>query len=1136
MKRLFLYSIIILCRCISYAQVVNEPTFERMSYEVRHPHIDKVEIMKDTTKVYCTINFEESWGYNIPRNMHIEDIKTKKKYFILRCEGLPFEPEERLCSYGGKFQFVFCFPHIENLNKFNLIEDDQNYRFFNFYGVNLSDTYSDSFDEHDYNRYKNMSNFYMSANDNDKYLDFEKKELEVASYLFGTKSMAATLCYQQLSYLYSELGDYSMAIQFGLKELECDSIHLGVNNKDFPVYATALSNIASNYSRAGNEPLGIAYQNKAIGNRKVLADSDKYLFELEMMAIGGISFDRVTIVENELNCLPEFVDTTSIAFANVLKALAVRYETTNEYNKALSYCNSALLTLNTNKTENVLRIADVQGRMCRYKRYLNLYQEAITIGERAKKTLDSLQVKPNGYINILEDLSWCYGVSFDYEKAIFFQKQIVDLCLERKDWLSLAEAYNYIGHYYQQAEDLVNAERFTIKAIEVLNSHDDAEKILRDDIELTGGSYYDYSNSLPLINQMINYIKGNSYQGLARIYQKEGKISEAIITEKKNGELFKSNGKDKELYALSLLNLSEYYLRDKQYNNAISYVEQCLNVDVDRDNSPLKTKSNFIFALIHNEKGEAEKAIRYAEESISISKKFGYFEDQLLFQPLLSRLYWMNGNYKSAEQCMSEILSILQDTIRSNIKEMTTEQKQRMWSRFEPNFFFYRSIIDKSEKNGPLISKLYNYLIFSKSLLLDSDIHGKNELSRLSISWKNIQQHLSDDDIAIEFFVTPNDSVSDTYHALIINKDCDYPNMITLYNESDFENIKQKSEKPIIDLLGELIWKPIIKQYGEIKNYYFSSEGIINILPIEYSKLDGIGEIMDYYNLYRLSSTKELVFQKKKNLMNNAVLYGGLDYNVMTSEANNDIEEKRHSLLRSINARGGFEPLYSTKEEVKEIANILEEKEIPTTLYTGDGGTEKSFKSLSDKSINMLHLSTHGMYVPPNNISQKKKENNFDFLEIIQNYNDPVKEDVMMTHSFLVMSGGNEQIQRKTMGSVENDGILTASEISNVGLGQVDLVVLSACETGLGYIDSGGVYGLQRGFKKAGVNTILMSLDKVDDEATKILMVEFYRNLMGGKTKLKSLKDAQKYLRQVYNGRYDKPEYWASFIMLDGLN
>ena len=127
-------------------------------------------------------------------------------------------------------------------------------------------------------------------------------------------------------------------------------------------------------------------------------------------------------------------------------------------------------------------------------------------------------------------------------------------------------------------------------------------------------------------------------------------------------------------------------------------------------------------------------------------------------------------------------------------------------------------------------------------------------------------------------------------------------------------------------------------------------------------------------------------------------------------------------------------------------------------------------------------------------------------------------------------------MHRKATDFELNDVILTAYEISQLDLSDLDLVVLSACETGLGQLEFGGVFGLQRGFKKAGANTILMSVDKVDDEATKILMVEFYRNLMDGKTKHQSLKNAQRYLRQVDNGKYDKPEYWASFIMLDGID
>jgi CHAT domain-containing protein len=117
------------------------------------------------------------------------------------------------------------------------------------------------------------------------------------------------------------------------------------------------------------------------------------------------------------------------------------------------------------------------------------------------------------------------------------------------------------------------------------------------------------------------------------------------------------------------------------------------------------------------------------------------------------------------------------------------------------------------------------------------------------------------------------------------------------------------------------------------------------------------------------------------------------------------------------------------------------------------------------------------------------------------------------------------------------DGILTAKEIADVDLRGLDLVVLSACQTGLGDISQGeGVFGLQRGFKKAGANSILMSLWEVNDEATQILMTQFYKNLVSGQSKRQSLHYAQKYLREYNNGRYHEPKYWAAFILLDAIN
>ena len=115
-----------------------------------------------------------------------------------------------------------------------------------------------------------------------------------------------------------------------------------------------------------------------------------------------------------------------------------------------------------------------------------------------------------------------------------------------------------------------------------------------------------------------------------------------------------------------------------------------------------------------------------------------------------------------------------------------------------------------------------------------------------------------------------------------------------------------------------------------------------------------------------------------------------------------------------------------------------------------------------------------------------------------------------------------------------DDGILYADEVSNLNFSNINLVVLSACQSGLGNIASSeGVFGLQRGFKLAGAHSIIMSLWKVDDTATQILMTEFYKNVVMGRNYREALAEAQNVLRLDENGKYDSPHFWAAFILLD---
>ena len=594
---------------------------------------------------------------------------------------------------------------------------------------------------------------------------------------------------------------------------------------------------------------------------------------------------------------------------------------------------------------------------------------------------------------------------------------------------------------------------------------------------------------------------------------------------------------DSQMYAVHLMALSEYYLRNSQQREAIMCSEQSIQL-LNNDNRISLALPKLQLAIICFQAGDTIKAIRYAEESISASNSIRENESRIAAQSILSYFYWKAHKMNKAESCLSEELDYLKNFISNELTGMTTEQKQRLWDKYEHNFLLYRNIIEKTDRNAVLLSKLYDYILFSKSLLLDTEIfQGANNISRLNINWKDIQQQLSDDAIAIEFISTMEDNEHyNTYHALVIDKKISSPRMITLYSESDLEEIKKNEARNISDIVGELIWKPILAQYSRVKDIYFSPDGILHMLPIEYYSADGINSMSEQYNMYRLSSTKDLVQKNKNRHTNSAILYGGLDYNQLTENTSRDNSSEMPSMWRGIAERGGFDPLFNTALETQEIKDLLTEKNISTTLYSGETGTEESFRNLSGQSHGIIHLATHGMYVNPDNVDIKKNENNFDFLESMTNLNDPVKEDVTLTHSFLVMAGGNRVISRIPVTDKNKDGILTSKEISQLDLRGVDLVVLSACESALGDINNGGVYGLQRGFKKAGANTIVMSLDKVDDEATRILMVEFYRNLMSGKSKRESLQDAQKYLRQVDNGKYDAPKFWASFIMLDGLD
>jgi CHAT domain-containing protein len=195
--------------------------------------------------------------------------------------------------------------------------------------------------------------------------------------------------------------------------------------------------------------------------------------------------------------------------------------------------------------------------------------------------------------------------------------------------------------------------------------------------------------------------------------------------------------------------------------------------------------------------------------------------------------------------------------------------------------------------------------------------------------------------------------------------------------------------------------------------------------------------------------------------------------------------------------------LPGTQAEADSVASLLQQKGWEVQEYTGAEASEEKVKD-SYKPRVML-LSTHGFFQP-----------------------DTTPGNNPLIRSGLLLAGATKTLREGHKGEGE-DGILTAYEAMNLNLDNTELVVLSACETGLGEIRNGeGVYGLQRAFQVAGARNLIMSLWKVDDAITQKLMTSFFRHWLNGKNKQAAFAQAQKEIR----AKHPEPYYWGGFVML----
>jgi len=326
--------------------------------------------------------------------------------------------------------------------------------------------------------------------------------------------------------------------------------------------------------------------------------------------------------------------------------------------------------------------------------------------------------------------------------------------------------------------------------------------------------------------------------------------------------------------------------------------------------------------------------------------------------------------------------------------------------------------------------------------------------------------------------------------------------------------------------LYECIIAPLQSALEGAHNVYVSADGMLNLLPFETLTEDGERYLIEDYQFVYLTSGRDLLKEEYETDSREAIVMADPDYSIDPSALPLFAEESQSMFA----ARGNTETpeclasmvssLPLTRKEGSTVAELLAEAGNLDISYLVSGeAREGALKSLQ-QAPRVLHIATHGYFCP---------EADRDALS------NP------LLRSGLVLAGANRTIGHfdEDRPDSEEDGILTALEASGLNLLGTDLVVLSACQTGIGEVQSGeGVFGLRRAFQHAGARSLITSMFAVPDESTVTLMKRFYENWLSGESKAAALRNASLSVLKERRENHESthPLFWGGFILVGDPN
>lgn len=383
------------------------------------------------------------------------------------------------------------------------------------------------------------------------------------------------------------------------------------------------------------------------------------------------------------------------------------------------------------------------------------------------------------------------------------------------------------------------------------------------------------------------------------------------------------------------------------------------------------------------------------------------------------------------------------------------------------------------------------------------------------------------------------------------------PSLFDLGPSSEIERTVSSYKKSLMDSLTRpdvdvssfsrklhnLVFAPLRTAIGSARSIYLSPDDVMNLMPFEVMQDSGGRFLIEDYTFTYLNVGRDLagLVRSKPSMQGGAVLIGDPDFDL--EDGNREAvlhrlglhkQQSGNELRRSKDMMGlKFTPLPGARDEVEAIMRIFPPGR--AEVFTGQEALEEVVRQKSGAGI--LHFATHGFFLSNENIENLANsafsENTSDMFQQLSAADiDQIRSPLL--RSGLALAGANQTLRGEN--TQRSDGLLTAEKVLGLNLGNTEMVVLSACETGLGEVKSGeGVFGLRRAFTQAGAKSIVMSLWSVPDRETKELMEEMYRQISSGKVnRAEALRRAALNEMKTVENRYGKanPLFWGAFVYL----